>query len=181
MGKLVQDDGWRLPEALWCRMEPLLPGRPAHPLGCHNPRVLDRAAMDGIFFVLRTGCQWAALDATGICKKSSAHRRFMEWTEAGVFATFWRQGLLAYDAFQGIDWAWLSVDGAMTKAPLGGEKNWSQSYRPRQARHQALAGDRRARHPPRPHGRRRQRQRSPTAGADLTSHGGGASQPEPHG
>ena len=55
--------------------------------------------MDGIFFVLRTGCQWAALGASGICKKSSAHRRFMEWTEAGVFATFWRQGLLAYDAF----------------------------------------------------------------------------------
>ena len=122
MGKLVQDDGWRLPEALWAKMKPLLPERPRHPLGCHNPRVDDRAAMDGIFFVLRTGCQWAALDATGICKKSSAHRRFMEWTQAGVFEAFWRQGLLAYDAFQEIDWTWLSADAAMTKAPLGGEK-----------------------------------------------------------
>ena len=28
----------------------------------------------------------------------------------------------AYDALQGIDWAWLSMDGAMTKAPLGGKK-----------------------------------------------------------
>jgi short-subunit dehydrogenase len=54
----VRDDGWRLPDELWAEMEPLLPPRPAHPLGCHNPRVPDRSAMDAIFFVLRTGCQW---------------------------------------------------------------------------------------------------------------------------
>jgi transposase len=52
----VRDDGWRLPDELRAKMEPLLPPRPAHPLGCHNPRVPDRAAMDAIFFVLRTGC-----------------------------------------------------------------------------------------------------------------------------
>src|SRR5215217_5784723 len=62
----VRDDGWRLPDDLWARMEPLLPPRPAHPLGCHNPRVPDRAAMDAIFFVLRTGCQWNALNETGV-------------------------------------------------------------------------------------------------------------------
>jgi transposase len=102
-------------------MKPLLPPGKPHPLGCHNPRVDDRSAMDAIFFVLRTGCQWNALDATGICSHSSAHRRFMEWTHAGVFQEFWRRGLLAYDEFSGIVWDWLSMDGAMTKAPLGGE------------------------------------------------------------
>jgi putative transposase len=102
-------------------MKPLLPPGKPHPLGCHNPRVDDRKAMDAIFFVLRTGCQWGALDATGICNHSSAHRRFMEWMEAGVFQEFWRRGLLAYDEFVGIDWSWLAMDGAMTKAPLGGE------------------------------------------------------------
>ena len=76
-----------------------------------------------IFFVLRTGSQWGALSATGICSKSPAHRRFTEWVEAGVFHEFWRQGLLSYDGLVGIDWEWLSADGAMTKAPLGGEKN----------------------------------------------------------
>jgi hypothetical protein len=86
----VRDDGWRLPDALWGKMEPLLPERPRHPLGCHNPRVPDRSAMDAIFFVLRTGCQGNALNATGICSSSSAHRRFLEWTQAGVFAEFWR-------------------------------------------------------------------------------------------
>src|SRR4051812_26325129 len=122
MGQMIQDSGWRIPDALWERMVVLLPPRPRHPLGCHNPRVPDRAAMDGIFFVLRTGCQWGALSATGICSKSSAHRRFTEWVEAGVFHEFWRQGLLSYDGLVGIDWEWLAADGAMTKAPLGGKK-----------------------------------------------------------
>jgi putative transposase len=114
------DDGWRLSDVLWGKMEALLPERPPHPLGCHNPRVPDRAAMDAIFFVLRTGCRWNALKATGLCSSSSAHRRFQEWTAAGVFEAFWRQGLLAYDEVIGIDWSWLALDGAMGKAPLGG-------------------------------------------------------------
>ena len=155
----VKDDGWRLPDELWARMAPLLPPRPAHPLGCHNPRVPDRAAMDAIFFVLRTGCPWNALNATGICSSSSAHRRFLEWTAAGVFQEFWRQGLLAYDALAGIDWAWLALDGAMGKAPLGGGKNRPQPDRPGQARHEALAADRRPRRAAGARGRGRQRQR----------------------
>lgn len=73
--------------------------------------------MDGIFFVLRTGCQWNALNETGICSSSVAHSRFQEWTQAGVFEAFWVQGLAEYDALVGIDWDWLSMDGAMTKAP----------------------------------------------------------------
>jgi hypothetical protein len=36
MGLLVKDDGWRIPDLVWARMEPLLPPRPLHPLGCHN-------------------------------------------------------------------------------------------------------------------------------------------------
>jgi putative transposase len=113
---------WRIPDELWERIQPLLPPLKPPPLGCHRPRVDDRRAMDAIFFVLRTGCQWNALHDTGICSSSSAHRRFQEWTEAGVFLALWEQGLLEYAALQGIDWEWLAMDGAMTKAPLRGEK-----------------------------------------------------------
>src|ERR1700712_4058444 len=120
--RLVSDDGWRLPDVLWTKMEKLLPPRPVHKLGCPNPPVPGREGIGRIFFVLRTGCQWNALRETGICSSSSAHRRFQEWTEAGVFAAFWRKGLLAYDSVQGIDWDWLALDGAMGKAPLGREK-----------------------------------------------------------
>src|SRR5512147_134262 len=115
-------DKWRIPDELWKRIEPLLPPRKPHPLGCHNPRVDDRKAMDAISFVLRTGCQWNALNATGICSSSSAHRRFQEWTSAGVFVTLGAEGLEEYDALKGLDWEWLAMDGAMTEAPLGGER-----------------------------------------------------------
>ena len=64
--------------------------------------------------------QWNALNATGVCHSSSAHRRFQEWVAAGVFHEIWRQGLLEYDETVGIDWSFLAADGAMTKAPLGG-------------------------------------------------------------
>lgn len=67
MGLVNRDDGWRVPDWLWERMQPLLPARPEHPLGCHNPRVPDREAMNAILLVLRTGMQWNALNATGIC------------------------------------------------------------------------------------------------------------------
>jgi transposase len=113
---------WCISDELWERIVPLLPPRKLHPLGCHRPRVDDRKAMEAIFFVLRTGCQWGALDATGICSPSAAHRRFQEWTEADVLVALWEQGLMAYDALQGMDWEWLAMDGAMPKAPLGGKR-----------------------------------------------------------
>lgn len=131
MGLMVKDDGWRLSDAWWSKIEPLLPVHkpPRHPLGCHRPRVENRAAMNAIVFVLRTGGQWNALNATGICSSSSAHRRFLEWTEAGVFERMWREGLLAYDKEKGLDWAWLSMDGALTKAPLAGSKKRAKTRR----------------------------------------------------
>lgn len=121
MGIVCKDDGWRMPDALWAEIKPLLPPPKPHPYGGHNPRVDDRTAMDAILFVLRTGCQWHALDATKICSHSSAYRRFREWVDAGVFRELWKRGLLKFDAGVGIDWAWQSMDGAMSKAPLGGE------------------------------------------------------------
>jgi putative transposase len=122
MGLVDRDDGWRIPDWLWERIEPLLPPRPPHPLGYHHPRVPDRDAMNAIMLVLRTGMQWNALDQTSVCSSSSAHRRFQEWRAAGVFHEIWRQGLLEYDEAVGIDWDWLAADGAMTKAPLGGKR-----------------------------------------------------------
>ena len=147
---------WRIPDEMWERIEPLLPPRKAHPLGCHRRRVDDRRAMDAIFFVLRTGCQWNALNATGICSSSSAHRRFQEWAQAGVFRKLWQIGLGEYDLLKGIDWSWLSMDAAMTKAPLGGEKDGTQPDGSGQEGHETQPAHRRRRRPDRLGGRRGQ-------------------------
>jgi transposase len=115
---------WKISDELWSKIEPLLPVPVnTHPRGGGKKRVAYRTVMNGILFVLKTGCQWKALDATGICSGSTAHARFQEWVTAGVFHQFWKNGLLEYDDLKGLDWKWQAMDGAMTKAPLGGEKN----------------------------------------------------------
>jgi transposase len=77
---------------------------------------------DAIFYVLRTGCQWKALDQTELCPGSMAHDRFQEWVKSDVFLKLWQAGVEQFDELKGIDWDWMSMDGAMTKAPLGGKK-----------------------------------------------------------
>ena len=59
---------------------------------------------------------------TGLGSSRAAHRRFQEWTAAGVVLALWTSRLVADEALQGIDWEWLARDGAMTTAPVGGEK-----------------------------------------------------------
>ena len=76
--------------------------------------------MTAIFYVLRTGIQWQALPRS-LSPHSTAHDRFQEWQAAGVFERLWQEGLYAYDEEVGIEWAWQAMDGAMTKAPLGGQ------------------------------------------------------------
>jgi transposase len=132
--KTVSDD-WRIPDKLWQRMEPLLPKVRRSRKG-GRPPVPWRQVMDGIFYVLRTGCQWKAVPAefgTG----STLHRRFQEFVRRGVFRRLWQAGLMEYDELKGIQWDWQSIDGAMTKAPLGGEKYRSESHRSGQIGHQA--------------------------------------------
>jgi putative transposase len=70
---------WGMPDALWVQIEPLLPPRKPHPLGCHRPRVADHKAMDAIFFVLRTGCQWNALPKETYGSGKTAHCYFQRW------------------------------------------------------------------------------------------------------
>ncbi len=73
--------------------------------------------MDAIFYVLRTGRQWKALPRS-LGSGSTAHDYFQKWTREGVFLELCSRTLEKHDVLVGIDWGWLSVDGAITKAPL---------------------------------------------------------------
>jgi len=131
-----QAPSWRVPDELWERVEPLLPEYRKSRWG-GRPRADQRRVLDGILYVLRTGCQWKAVPRE-FGSGSTLHDYFQEWAEQGVFFRLWREALREYDALEGIDWGWQSLDGAMTKAPLGGEKNRPQSDGSRQVRHQAF-------------------------------------------
>jgi transposase len=79
-----------------------------------------RRILEGIFYVLRTGCQWKAMPEE-FGKGSNIHRYFQLWERAGFFEAIWAYALEEYDDLKGIDWEWQSLDGCMTKAPLAQE------------------------------------------------------------
>jgi transposase len=138
--------GFRVSEELWAVLEPVLPvHRNPHRFGGGKPRTPDRQCADAIFYVLRTGCQWRALDATELCPHSTAHDRFQHWVRAGVLRKLWRVGVEQFDELQGLDWHWLSMDGAMSKAPLGGGKTRTHPHRSGQTGRQTQSADRGAR------------------------------------
>ena len=130
----------QIPDPLWERIEPLLP---IYKRSCKGgrPRLPLQNIVVGIFYVLRTGCQWKAMPKQ-FGSGSAIHAYFQEWVQRGIFQKLWRLALEEYDDLRGIDWQWQSLDGAMTKAPLGGEKDREKPDRSRQAGGQALGADR---------------------------------------
>ena len=76
-----------LDDALWARLEPLLPKprRRARRRG-GRARVSERAALTGILFVLRGGLPWQMLPREMGCGSgSTCWRRLVEWERDGVW------------------------------------------------------------------------------------------------
>src|SRR5687767_2001795 len=94
-----------VPDDLWEAIEPLLPKEPPKPTG-GRPRVLPRAALAGIVFVLRTGCPWRLLPKElGSGSGITCWRRLRDWQGAGVWENP-RTGLLNRLGDEaGLDWA----------------------------------------------------------------------------
>jgi hypothetical protein len=93
---------------------------PTHPWGCHRRRVPDRVVFDHVLAALVHGSGYERLASPG-CSDRTIRRRLAEWARAGVGHELLRLGLLAYDRMIGLNLDDLSVDGAITKAPCGGE------------------------------------------------------------
>ena len=111
---------WRIPDDLWEQLAPLLP--PEQPWGPYGRRPTPfRKVLNGILYVLRTGCQWKAVPRE-FGSGSVVHRRFQEWERGGVFEQLWAKLLERYDELRGIQWRFQSLDTAMVKAPLGGPR-----------------------------------------------------------
>jgi len=116
-------DRYRMPNELWTRIESLLPDVPqfSSPKG-GRPRLQKRRPIaDGIFYKMRTGCQWNAIPRI-FGASSTIHHYFQEWVELGIFEQVWDMALQEYEELRGTSWKHQSLDTASIKAPLGGEK-----------------------------------------------------------
>ena len=123
-------------DVLWERIDLVIPLYESSRKG-GRPRLPMRRVVGGILYVLATGCQWKAMPRE-FGSGSAIHAYFQEWVELGVFEELWELALHEYDELKGIDWKWQSLDGAMTKSPLGGEKNRQKPDRSWQTGRQAL-------------------------------------------
>ena len=96
---------YRITEELWAVLQPVLPVHVNRQrFGGGRPRVPDRQCADAIFYVLRTGWQWGAGDATDLWRRSTAHDRLQEGEAAGVFLKLWQAGVEKVDELKGSDW-----------------------------------------------------------------------------
>jgi transposase len=70
------DPAFRLPGEVWECLKSAIPAERPKPRG-GRPRMENRAALEAIFYVLRTGCQWKALPRS-LGASSTVHDRFSE-------------------------------------------------------------------------------------------------------
>lgn len=107
-----------IPDEVWDEVRCILPPeKSSNTKG--RPPVQYRKVLDGILYVLRTGCQWKML-SRDYGSGSTCHRRFQQWVRLGVFQRLWIRLLQVYNDVKGIKWNWQSLDSISVKAPLGG-------------------------------------------------------------
>jgi putative transposase len=109
---------WTIPDPMWDQLKELLP-KEKEPGTPGRPPVPFRSVMDGILFVLRTGCHWNAVPST-FGSGSTCHRRFQQWIDAGMLEALVERMLRLYDELCSIDWRWQAADAKTLPAPLGG-------------------------------------------------------------
>ena len=109
-------------DALWERIEPLIPKREPNPKG-GRPPVADRKALTGIIFVLKTGIPWEDLPQEMGCGCGmTCWRRLRDWQEADVWDQLVEILLAELRAADQIDFSRAAVDSGTVRAVGGGEQ-----------------------------------------------------------
>ncbi|MFI5271573.1 MAG: IS5 family transposase [Ktedonobacterales bacterium] len=106
-----------LTDEQWAFIQPFVPP----PARTGRPRADDRRTMEGMLYVLITGCRWPDLPRE-YGAPTTVWRRLKRWGEAGVWERIWRTALAALDRQGKLDWSMSFLDGSFAPAKNGGEK-----------------------------------------------------------
>ena len=110
----------RVTEALWNGIAPLLPESEASPKG-GRPRIPNRACLEGIILVLKSGMAWQMLPTSlGYGSGSTCWRRFHAWTQLGVWPKLHQRLLRVLGRHGQINLERAVIDSASVRALKGG-------------------------------------------------------------
>jgi transposase len=110
----------RVSRALWKAIAPLLPEHTPSPKG-GRPPVPNRACLEGIIFVLKSGIPWQMLPTElGYGSSSTCWRRFRAWTQLGVWPELHRRLLRVLGRRGRITLERAVIDSASMRALKGG-------------------------------------------------------------
>ena len=111
---------WVVSDALWQRIEPLLPRLERRRRFPGRKRLPDRQALQGILFVLYTGIAWRHLPLElGFGSGSTCYRRLDEWQKAGVWERLHALLLGELRAAGELEWARAVADPSHVQAKKG--------------------------------------------------------------
>ena len=112
----------QVPRNLWRRVKRQLPPEPP-PAQPGRPRIANRPVLNGIWYILWTGCQWKAVHRDWFGVSSSVlHERFQTWQELGIWDKVFQTLVKFYRRERRIQWRWQAVDSRSCAAPLGGSQ-----------------------------------------------------------
>ncbi|MFF1373640.1 IS5 family transposase [Streptomyces virginiae] len=112
---------WIAPDGLWEIAEPLIPPSKVRPQGGGTQDTPDETLFAAIIYVLVSGCAWRSLPPCFGISKSTAHRRFLIWSRAGVWGRLHEEILHRLDDAGLLDLSRAVLDSAHVRAKKGGE------------------------------------------------------------
>ncbi len=109
-----------LTDEQWTIVEPLLPKPAKRADGKGRPRVDNRAILNGILWVMRTGAPWHDMP-NRYPPYQTCHRRFQEWVQAGTFESILRQLVQDVKERGDLDLTKCFIDGTFVMAKKGAQ------------------------------------------------------------
>jgi transposase len=109
----------------WQRIEPLLPKLRKTKRG-GRPWAENRAVLEGILWILRTGARWKDLPSE-YPSPSTCWRRLKLWEEQDVWLDIWRAFLATLDERKQLKWSEAFIDGSFAPAKKGAKGSGKRS------------------------------------------------------
>lgn len=120
---------WRVSDALWARLEPLLPDPPRRFRSPGRCRYSARQCLEGILYVLFTDTPWLELPyrELGLPSGETCRRRLEEWSRRGLLAEAVQLLVTELAGADRLDWSRVIVDASLVDAKKGATRSRARS------------------------------------------------------